>query len=494
LPPSVHKYAGLAFSPEGDIIYFTRFPLADGQQADVYRVSIFGGLPTKIIEQAQGWISVSQSGDKISFVRCAYLDDDYCSLWIADTDGADQQRLVSRPRPFRISDNAISPDSSTVAFASGQSNNASNEFSLMEVDAASGAEREITKERFFNIRKLAWLPGREGLLISASQVPNLRYRIWNVNYLSGAVRSVTSDADNLSAVSIDRAATAIVASKIHGDFQIKLLSNGKSAGDVKGLVDASSMTIAPDGKLFFASGMTGNSEIWSMEPDGTSLRQLTNDKADDHRPQISADGRTVYFSSNRSGEAQVWRINADGSGLVRITEKEGGLPVFASSDGRWIYFQSGRRRSLWRAPANGGAEEAVLDEPSTFYKFSRDGNFIAFPDSGQGGRSINIVSIDRNLPVGKIALPAGSGRIVDLEWHKNGKAISYILADPVNGRYSIWRQAIAGGEPKMTFDLGTDDIRESSSFAFAPDETFFGIIQGRWKHDAVIARGLTAQP
>ncbi len=112
-------------------------------------VSIFGGVPIKIVGETQGWISVSPDGGKISFVRCYYREDENCSLWIADAaDGKNEKKLAARLRPFRIGDNKISPDGRTVAFAAGQSENQANEFGLVEVNIESGAERELTTPNF----------------------------------------------------------------------------------------------------------------------------------------------------------------------------------------------------------------------------------------------------------------------------------------------------------------------------------------------------------
>jgi len=77
----------------------------------VFRVSIFGGVPTKIIGETQGWIDVSRDGEKISFVRCYYRDDENCSLWLANArDGSQETKLAARQKPFRIGENRISHD------------------------------------------------------------------------------------------------------------------------------------------------------------------------------------------------------------------------------------------------------------------------------------------------------------------------------------------------------------------------------------------------
>ncbi len=181
IPPSDDFYDGLALSPDGNFLYFARRPRPTGEARGIYRVSIFGGVPAKIISETEGWISISPDGAKISFVRCPYRDDEYCSLWLADsTDGKNERKLVSRPRPIRIGDNKISPDGKTIVFAVGQSANAANEFGLAEINLESGTERELTKEKFFNIKSLQWLPDKKSILLNVVWMPDRK----NLAYIS----------------------------------------------------------------------------------------------------------------------------------------------------------------------------------------------------------------------------------------------------------------------------------------------------------------------
>lgn len=135
LPPSENFYFGMVVSPDSQTLYFARVQQnpEDGQQADIYSIPILGGVPAKIVSQAQGSISLSSDGEMLSFIRCPYLDDEYCSLWIADSDGKNEKKILSRPRPIRVGTMNFSPDGKTIAFAFGQSRNWANEFSLAEL-------------------------------------------------------------------------------------------------------------------------------------------------------------------------------------------------------------------------------------------------------------------------------------------------------------------------------------------------------------------------
>lgn len=56
IPPSDEFYNDLTFSPDGNFLYFVRGPKPQDPEVQntIYRISIFGGIATKIVEEAQG--------------------------------------------------------------------------------------------------------------------------------------------------------------------------------------------------------------------------------------------------------------------------------------------------------------------------------------------------------------------------------------------------------------------------------------------------------
>src|SRR5215469_18898885 len=55
----------------------------------------------------------------------------------------------------------------------------------------------------------------------------------------------------------------------------------------------------------------GTFHIWTMKPDGTSLKQLTFGHGDDREPRVSPDGRTIAFTYDRSfeGSYDIWTVD-----------------------------------------------------------------------------------------------------------------------------------------------------------------------------------------
>lgn len=489
IPPLDVFYYGLALSPDGNFLYFVRRQRLQEGRFDIFRVSIFGGIPQKILSQAEGWISISPNGERISFVRCASDDNEYCSLFVADSaDGRNEQKILSRPRPFRIRDNRFSPDGNYIAFAVGQSETAANEVALMEIEIETRTERSLTDQKFFNIRNLAWLPDGDGILFTASQIPNTNYRIWQVSRATGKSAPLTKDSESYSTLSLDGRANRLVSTQIKEDFRLSLFET-ENPLENRILADATSVVFAPNGKIFFTSMLSGSNEIWSINADGGGRRQLTNNQVDDHQALPAPDGNSIFFASNRTGEVQIWKMSADGSDQTQITRKEGGSPLLVSPDGRWLFYHHSLHKTLWRVPVEGGEEQLILDKRKHQIAISPDGLQAAFREVRGTENVLMIVSLANGQTVKTFKLADEQSELVLLKWLADGLNLMYISSVGENGNNILWRQPLAGDTPQKIANLGSEYIT-GAGFALAPDNKNFAIAQGTWRHDAVLLKGL----
>lgn len=84
-------------------------------------------------------------------------------------------------------------------------------------------------------------------------------------------------------------------------------------------VFAGNATCSDAGRIAFASERDGDFEIYTMNPDGTGVVQLTDNTASDRYPAWSADGTKIAFSSDRDGDEEIHVMCADGTGQIQLT-------------------------------------------------------------------------------------------------------------------------------------------------------------------------------
>jgi len=101
---------------------------------------------------------------------------------------------------------------------------------------------------------------------------------------------------------------------------------GAGGGDYQRLTTVNSDT-APAGygtRVAFMSSRDGNWEVYTINMDGSGLKRLTNNSAEDGLPTWSPDGKSIAFVSNRGGVWAIWAMEADGSGQRKLFDLGGG--------------------------------------------------------------------------------------------------------------------------------------------------------------------------
>ena len=115
---------------------------------------------------------------------------------------------------------------------------------------------------------------------------------------------------------------------------------------------------SPDGthivwRRFDAQGLIA--DVWTMKPDGTEARQITDFAAMSWAPYIHPSGQYLFFASNKLGfeNFEIFMVDVEGTKEpVRVTYSDGfdGLPV-PSPDGQ---------RLAWTSNRGGGREGQIF--------------------------------------------------------------------------------------------------------------------------------------
>jgi Tol biopolymer transport system component len=178
----------------------------------------------------------------------------------------------------------------------------------------------------------------------------------------------------------------------------------KSQGVVSIKNDDGNVTELKRSKIAFisdrdnASGITGNAEIYLMNPDGTGQERLTNNPAHDTDPSWSFDGKKIVFASNRENQGatqlDLYVMNADGTNQTRLssTAESDVEPSWSPDSTRIVFVRSvldTGARELYLIGAD-GSNLTKLTNNSLFEmhpKWSPDGKKIVF--AGNGISTIN---------------------------------------------------------------------------------------------------------
>lgn len=80
-------------------------------------------------------------------------------------------------------------------------------------------------------------------------------------------------------------------------------------------------------------------DIFSADPDGSNVRQLTSAPGYDAEATISPDGKTIVFTSTRDGDLDIYTMDANGGNVRRLTHDVGydGGPFFSRDGSKIVY-------------------------------------------------------------------------------------------------------------------------------------------------------------
>ena len=103
----------------------------------------------------------------------------------------------------------------------------------------------------------------------------------------------------------------------------------------------------PDGQrlAFFEDNRKSGQNIWELDVDAGTVRELVVTRFNEAHPQYSPDGKWLAFASDRSGIREVWLMKLPNGTPRQLTIGGGSGPKW-SPDGRSFFYTDGNR--IWR--------------------------------------------------------------------------------------------------------------------------------------------------
>jgi TolB protein len=210
-------------------------------------------------------------------------------------------------------------------------------------------------------------------------------------------------------------------------------------------------SLSTDGKrLAYVSYRSGHPNIVIRGEDGLIIGS-TQFKGTTTSPSVAPDGRIVFASSKDGDSMEIYTANGDGSGARRLTRTRNVVnisPRWNPKTGREIAFVSDRGGSpqIYLIDADGANERPLLglggqmDSPS----WSPDGRFIAFAWDGGGG-AFNIYLAD--IASGQVLKLTREGRNENPAWSPDSRHLAF--QSNRTGRWEIWAMHIDGSEQRQ---------------------------------------------
>ncbi len=233
------------------------------------------------------------------------------------------------------------------------------------------------------------------------------------------------------------------------------------------------VVIGGGGRIAFVSDRDGRVfQIFTMNPDGSDVQQLTAGPGSKHYPEWSPDGRRLLFVAPGQVGTDVWVMNADGSGVTNLTQYEGDdtQPVW-SPDGARIAFTSARNGN----PAQIFVADITCGEPPETCTLGRPRNFSAgyavesWPAWSPDGGTV-AVSASINGAPGRIYLRSAAGgdptqfdrrdEIIgaeELEWAPHGDFLLFTWYQPTLNEIYLVPLNDPPGRIKLTNSAGNKE-------------------------------------
>ncbi|WP_321478342.1 winged helix-turn-helix domain-containing protein [uncultured Paludibaculum sp.] len=374
---------------------------------------------------------------------------------------------------------SFSPDGGSVAFSSDRS----GRFEIYVRPLAKGSRAmRITNDGMQNLQP-AWSPDGRYLAFTSQ----FRGGIAVVPSLGGVVRMVT-EFGSQPAWSPDGQTIAFRSEGIYSLSPLDVQPSGPATIWVVGVNGGTPRQLTrpyepkgghsnpiwtPEGRiLFMANTRVFQSQLWSMDPDGRSKREVKLPVPLMGSVSYSAGSRTLHFVSlGDKGALNLYRVGLEDDRTVAEAQRlapmmAAAIPrdLAASRDGKTLAVTlSNMTTALCEIPEAGGEEKVLLRDNSfrnSFPAFSPDGRKIAFYSRRFGDPGdFWVMDADGRNPTQVTTLPQGE-RLPT--WSRDGRELSTICHD--GGRLQVCFTSLDGVLRKVPVD-----VRPNSWARISPD-------------------------
>jgi serine/threonine protein kinase len=474
--PAFKRYQDVIFSPDGSYIYFRVHALgsAPADWDSVYRIPVFGGQPTRVIENVDAPLSFTDGGQRVCFYRQDSAADTYEFL-SASADGGDEKVLAKGKSPFPIA-SACAPNGRLAVVTDEQGK-------VEALDFASGSRKMLTSMSAVGgwLMDLHWNPIGKGVFTIIAKNRGFGEQVGYLSFPGGKLRQITNDLNNYEGISL----TA------DGQTMATLQRDRNLRFSVIALAEPSRLEEhGPPGLLWFtwldngrvmASDDASGLRVVDLPKDETATLNVAKDRAYIQPSLCGPD--TVVSSGSLDGHGEVvYKMNLDGSGSTPLTQGPIDLFPECTPDGRWLFYADNRdpyTSILMRQPLRGGAAQRVAPA-SVWYNLSPNGKLLVLLRQ-EGAGEIQILSAETLQKIQSFPMPPDLG--FESAFSADSKSVFY--ATRTGADATIWRQPLDASSPVKVVTLPGKSVNWMRA---SPDGKNLGLIISTPTSKAVLIR------
>ena len=173
-----------------------------------------------------------------------------------------------------------------------------------------------------------------------------------------------------------------------------------------------------NGRFAFDADLEGSYNIYTVNGDGSGLRQITFHQAKDGDPSWSPDGSEIVFISERDGVRNLYIAGDDGLNLRQLTtnSESDQSPAWSPVSDKIAFVTLGQNSpDIFAVNSDGSGQTNLTNHPANDLNpaWSPDGSKIVFISDRDGRNQLYLMNAEVRLPlfwliVGELFLDAGN--------------------------------------------------------------------------------------